>query len=42
MSFRDLTNRAAAPDKAGTGETPDKATPAEDPANTPERPHPKG
>jgi|GEM_PF-2028919 hypothetical protein len=45
MSFKDLTNKESALDKAkgakGTKQ-PDKATPAKDPASTPEKPHPKG
>lgn len=41
MSFKDLTNKEAALDRAMTGKVPEKATPSKDPANTPEKPQPK-
>lgn len=42
MSFKDLTNRESALEKAKGAKQPDKPTPAKDPADTPEKPQPRG
>ncbi len=41
MSFKDLTNKESALDKAKTDKTPDKAKTGTDTAKTPEKPKPK-
>lgn len=42
MSFKDLTKKVSALDKAKGVKAPDKPTPAKDPADTPEKPQTKG
>lgn len=42
MSFKDLTNKESALDKAKGVKKPDKATTGRDPANTPEKPQASG
>jgi hypothetical protein len=42
MSFKDLTNRESALDKAKGSKQPDKAPPVKDPASTPDKPQPEG
>lgn len=42
MSFKDLTNRESALDKAKGPKQPDKAKPVKAPASTPDTPQPEG